>query len=199
MVAETQLANSTPGQFIIRPTTHGKDGEFSISVRFNKSEDISHFKLIKEPGKLYWKIWGDKYKTLQDFVKKFQEKPIENKNKDKICLDSTATVEVIVADENDYMDTYYYDDGEYEDAVYEDVSVLNEKEERDQDQHDIIEGSIVRSTHEFIKKEEGTISVKPGDRLMVLHASKEGWVYVSKENEEGEGYVPDKILSIEKR
>ena len=41
--AEAELKDKDPGKFIIRPTTHGKDGEFSVSVKF-KSSEVHHFK-----------------------------------------------------------------------------------------------------------------------------------------------------------
>ena len=41
--AESELNDKEPGKFIIRPTTHGKDGEFSVSVKF-KSTEVHHFK-----------------------------------------------------------------------------------------------------------------------------------------------------------
>ena len=188
--AETQLATASPGKFIIRPTVHGKDGEFSLSVRSNGPQEVSHFKLTREPGKAVWNIWGNSFKTLQEFVTKYQKKPIEKKNKEKIHLDKDAVVDIIVAEETEYTDPYYFDEGEYEDDPYDDSTALDDIEESDDEQQ-----NVVMCTKEYIKKEEGTMSVKAGERLIIHQPSHEGWVYVGREKGEELGYIPDDIIS----
>eukprot|EP00092_Neocalanus_flemingeri_P023997 GFUD01026031.1.p1 GENE.GFUD01026031.1~~GFUD01026031.1.p1 ORF type:complete len:262 (+),score=74.55 GFUD01026031.1:45-830(+) len=191
--AETKLEKSSPGKFIIRPTTHGKDGEFSVSVKYKKPGDVHHFKLVRDIGKPTWTMWGQNFKSLQDFVKKFQKKEIANKGREQVLLDKNANAEVIVVGDNHNMDTYYDagDVDEYE--TYTDAGA-DYMEESD----DIVEGSVVRCTLDFIADEDGTISVSRGDRLMVLYPPTEGWVYVRKENED-EGYVPEENTECERR
>eukprot|EP00092_Neocalanus_flemingeri_P012413 GFUD01013381.1.p1 GENE.GFUD01013381.1~~GFUD01013381.1.p1 ORF type:complete len:292 (-),score=96.90 GFUD01013381.1:180-1055(-) len=216
--AETQLKNSSPGKFLIRPTTQGKDGEFSVSVKYNKPGDVHHFKLIKESRNQTWTMWGQKFETLQEFVKNFQIRAIAKKGPEQIHLDKNANVEVISVEDKDDMDTYVDKDDIYED---EDSSESNDEEERneeetndvrnrhrdgdeqdeensDEEHNDIMEGSVVRCTFDFIADEDGTISVSRGDRLMVLYPPTEGWVYVRKENED-EGYVPEENTECERR
>ena len=191
--AEKSLANAEPGEFIIRPTTHGMDGEFSISVKFRNKGDISHFKLSRDQGKMTWSIWGEKFKSLQEFVIKYQTKALENKQKEKVTLDKDAFTGVVIADESDYLDTYYYNEGLYEDPTYEDTCAASDKEEDNEDQ-EILGPAICR--RDFEENEEGTVSVKRGDRLTVQYKAEGGWVYIKKDKGGEEGFVPEENIKF---
>ena len=197
--AETQLASSSPGKFIIRPTTHGKDSEYSVSVKYKRPGDVHHFKLMFDSGGQTWAMWGQNFRTLQEFVKAFQTKPIAKKGPEKIRLDTSANIQVVLVEDDEENDTYFNVDQDetYEDAPEEDVS---EDEDFDrEDNHDnIIEGSIVICTDEFVPEEEGTIYMRRGDRLVVLYPPTEGWVYVRRGVGE-EGYVPEEHVQCERR
>ena len=208
--AETQLKNSLPGKFIIRPTTRGKDGEFSVSVKYKKPGDVHHFKLIRDTGNSSWTMWGQKFATLQEFVKHFQKKAIAKKGPEQICLDKNAKIEVILVENDQGMDTYYgngvdeeetYDNGTSDEESEEDEeeeSDENPSGSRDEEYPEFIEGSVVRCTYEFVPEEEGTIYMRPGDRLVVLYPPTEEWVYVKGERGE-EGYVPVENVEPDRR
>jgi len=198
--AETQLANSPPGKFIIRPTTHGKDGEYSVSVKYRGRGDVHHFKLIFDTGRQTWSMWGQHFRTLQEFVKAFQEKAIAKKGPEKVRLDPLANVQVLVV-END-EENYYNGQEESEEETYEDAPEEEESDEGefvdDRDNNAITEGCVVVCTDEYVPEEEGTVYIRPGDRLVVLYSPTDGWVYVRSGGRE-EGYVPEDCVQIERR
>jgi len=198
--AETHLKNSLPGSFVIRPTTRGKDGEFSVSVKYKKRGDVHHFKLIKDSGQPTWTMWGKKFKTLQEFIKTFQKKPIAKKGTEQITLVKNADVEVLIVEDSSGMDTYY-DGQDAQEETYDNGSESENEDsssEENEENHalDDIEGSVVTCIDEFIAEEEGTISMEPGDRLLVLYPPDNGWVYVR--NDRGEdGYVPQEFVEFD--
>merc|ERR1719500_502440 len=105
-------------------------------------------------------------------------------------------VDAVVADETDYTDysDYYYDEGE--DGIYEDGAAVNDNEESEDEEPRIIAGTKIESTKKFTGEDEDTISVRAGERLVVLALPRDGWVYVGKEDGSEEGYIPDDIISV---
>ena len=144
-------------------------------------------------------MWGQNFRTLQEFVKAFQAKAIAKKGPEQIRLDAHADVQIMRIEDDEDIDTYYNGDGAYQEETYEDAPEEEESDEEEFDDHNgIMEGSVVRCTDEFVPEEEGTIYMRPGDRLVVLYPPTEGWVYVRRGMGE-EGYVPEESVECERR
>ena len=113
------------GDFIIRPVVRGRDGEFAASVK--SKGHIHHFKLSTSTSKDSdtWTVNGHTVRSLQEFVKKFQETQLVSGKKEKVSLSKeadTEVVRVIDPDYDEYGGDYYdggYDDGEdyYSEAI----------------------------------------------------------------------------------
>ena len=108
--------NISDGDFIIRPVVRGRDGEFAASVK--SKGQIHHFKLSTSRDSDTWTVNGHTVKSLQEFVKKFQETQLVSGKKEKVSLSKeadTEVVRVIDPDYDEYGGDYYdggYDDGE---------------------------------------------------------------------------------------
>jgi len=198
--AESQLTRSQPGKFIVRPTTHGRDGEYSVSVKYARPGDVHHFKLVYDSGHHKWTMWGQRFKTLQDFVMYFQTNPIARRGQEQVRLDRRANVEVLIIQNNAAMNRYEEgDDDFYEDDLGQELSDEEDESENEMSNDpSIVEGSVVKCIEEYLPDEEGTLYMRPGDRLLVLYPPTEGWVYVKK-GEQEEGYVPEELVQCERR
>ena len=64
--AENQLSRMVEGRFIVRPTTHGGDSDYSVSVKYKRPGDVHHFKLAYSAASRSWSMWGQNFKSLQD-------------------------------------------------------------------------------------------------------------------------------------
>lgn len=114
--AYLERTNISDGDFIIRPVVRGRDGEFAASVK--SKGQIHHFKLSTTRDSETWTVNGHTVRSLQEFVKKFQETQLVSGKKEKVGLSKeadTEVVRVIDPDYDDYGGDYYdggYDDGE---------------------------------------------------------------------------------------
>jgi len=181
--SENQLSDAAPGRFLIRNTQHGREGEYSVSVRYPddvEGRTVRHFKLVRDPNSpSTWMMWGERFNSLQQFVAFFQDTPIDRGNS-QVTLDREAEVEVLQAGEVGYAG-YEEDNHPYE--------VDNSDDDEPGDGGDIVEGSQVVCTEMFEAEEEGTLTARPGDKLLVLFPPNQGWVYV-KNTRRREGYLP---------
>merc|ERR1712018_1101491 len=86
-------------------------------VRHN--EGVIHFKLTRsKETEVGWTVNGQKFRNLQQFIKKFQEANlVSNNNKEKVKLSSEAEIDVVVVDE----DSDYYDYCDKNSVHYETV------------------------------------------------------------------------------
>lgn len=198
--AETQLHKAEPGHFIVRNTQHGREGEYSVSVRYPGEKPgekpVRHFKLVRdETMQEEWIMWGERFKSLQHFVRHFQVAPIDKSS--RVMLDQQAEVGTLEAGQAAVV--YYgddiYEEDLYEEDVEEDVEEGVEEEvgefggSGDEEDQTIQEGAQVVCCEAFSSEDDSTLSAKLGDRLLVLYPPDQGWVYV-KNTRKKEGYLP---------
>jgi len=180
--AESFLQNVPTGKFIVRTTQHGREGEFSVSVRYPNGvgKPVRHFKLVCDPDNTRdWIMWGERFHSLQDFVHFFQDTPIDKGNAN-VTLDPEAEVHRLEAGHPGYD----YDSGEYE-----------EEDDGEPPLQGMVEGAQVICVEPFEAEEEGTLAARAGDRLLVLFPPNQGWVYV-KNTRGQEGYLPEDCVDL---
>jgi len=180
--AEAFLKDAPPSKFIVRSTQHGREGEYSVSVRYpnGSGKPVRHFKLVCDPDSTCeWVMWGEKFRSLQDFVHFFQDTPIDKGNTG-VTLDPEANVDRLEAGHPGY-----FDDQEYEEETDDEEPIPQ----------GMVEGAQLVCVEPFEADEEGTLAARAGDRLLILFPPNQGWVYVR--NTMGrEGYLPEDCVDI---
>ena len=154
------------------------------------------FQLVRNKNKDCWTLWKQEFKTMQDFIKKYQQTAIPNKMKEKVMLDGAASTDIVTVSDTYYTgnEDYYTDYNDEEDPEYvEDV---------EDDPSEYVKGAQVICVEEFrpeADQGDSCLPISKGDVLVITnkYIPSEDWVLVRGANKQ-RGYVPFENIKIKK-